>query len=143
MKELAFYQKIKDWDFSGCSLQNRTATGIYSNFKEIVTNSISVVEQVASLGVSRDKITCTKKNENDTSIEVQQLRGDFIGVSEYQGKQGQLVVNTDDNTVHVMDGVNAGGTKLATENFVLSKLAELTQELENTKAELMSIKQEE
>lgn len=41
--------------------------------------------------------------------EVQLARGNSAAVAAYAGPQGELVVNTDDYTLHVQDGATAGG----------------------------------
>jgi hypothetical protein len=46
--------------------------------------------------------------------EVSQLRGSTEAINSYVGKQGQLIVNTDDYSLHVMDGITAGGHKIST-----------------------------
>ena len=40
---------------------------------------------------------------------IQQMRGNSENINSYVGLQGQLVVNTDTNQIHIMDGVTPGG----------------------------------
>lgn len=56
----------------------------------------------------------------DTSVHVSLLRGTDAAVNKYTGSQGELIVNTDTNTVHVQDGSTTGG-------FALAKLADIPE----------------
>ena len=55
--------------------------------------------------------------------ELIQTTGTATEISTYKGKQGQIVINTDDNSIHVMDGVNNGGHKVKTVDMDYTDLA--------------------
>ena len=49
-----------------------------------------------------------------TAVDVSQLKGTSENINAYEGVDAQLIVNSDDHTLHIMDGVKKGGYKLAT-----------------------------
>ena len=103
---------VNSLDFSGCSYFN-VSFGFNPQYlsKPIYTNSKSIADSFLTVeGFTSDDIVMLNMDE---LITMQQVRGSSESISTYVGSSGQIVVNTDDNTVHVMDGVNAGGTKLA------------------------------
>ena len=117
IKLINYYYKenINDWDFKNSQyFVNSNAYDGESAYKEIITNSEDVYNQLVAIGISEDIIICTQ----NTFSKVQQLRGTTEKISEYKGEQGQIVVNTDDNTIHVMDGETLGGTKLVNEEMM-------------------------
>lgn len=75
--------------------------------------------------------------EITTSIvtEIQQARGISSSLYGYMGKAGQIVVNIDDNSIHVMDGVTLGGHKISPISSVsqvnITDLEERVLKLEN------------
>ena len=55
-------------------------------------------------------------------------RGDSTKVAAYTGKAGELVMDTTNKTIHVMDGSTAGGTKLAKSSDIPTKTSQLTND---------------
>ena len=46
--------------------------------------------------------------------ELKQTKGTTEDIASYKGKQGQIIINSDDNSIHVMDGEKLGGHKIKT-----------------------------
>ena len=74
--------------------------------------------------------------ESISVAEVQQVRGNTANINKYKGKQGQIVINTDDNSIHIMDGKTLGGYKIEPVSSVyrtnISNLEERVSRLEST-----------
>lgn len=51
-------------------------------------------------------------NSAESLVDVQHKHGDSKAIDNYVGKSSEFIHNTDDNTIHVMDGVKAGGHKI-------------------------------
>lgn len=66
-----------------------------------------------------------------TANQVQMRRGTSAQIASMTPAQGEVVVNTTDNTLHVGDGSTAGGTKLPTKAYVDAAVAAATGELVN------------
>lgn len=49
---------------------------------------------------------------NTSKVTVSQTKDNSENISLYAGVAGQIVVNTDDNSIHIMDGTTKGGTKI-------------------------------
>lgn len=56
-------------------------------------------------------------------------RGSTNQVKSYTGPAGEIVINTDENTIHVQDGKIAGGTVLAKWNDIPTKVSRLTNDV--------------
>lgn len=52
-------------------------------------------------------------------------RGKTRAVNAYTGPQGEIVINTDENTILVQDGKTAGGTILAKRSDIPTKTSQL------------------
>lgn len=68
-------------------------------------------------------INCNHTIENQATggvieprISQQQMRGSTSQINNYAGNSGQIVVNTDTNAIHVMDGVTKGGHIVGSSN---------------------------
>ena len=62
----------------------------------------------------------TKYALSEIPITVSQPKTTTESLEKYTGIEGQIVVNTTDTSLHVMDGVTKGGTKLAKDSDVIS-----------------------
>jgi hypothetical protein len=56
-------------------------------------------------------------------------RGNQTKIDEYTGLSGEIILNTDTNRIHVMDGVTAGGMELAHSSQIPSALSELNNDV--------------
>ena len=87
-----------------------TWTGVIDDYKGLILCNHPIYDQV-----------------NGFYIYPQQYSAETTGTTEeistYVGKQGQLVVNSDDHSIYVMDGVNAGGHKVKTVDMEYAELA--------------------
>ena len=59
--------------------------------------------------------------ETNTIIPVHQANANNSGIMEYVGVNSQLVVNVDDNSIHVMDATTKGGHKVAMQSVTYTK----------------------
>lgn len=114
-------------DFSNISLHDTGYSFTDFNYY-IETNNIEWKNRLERNNYTNVHLK-SRKDVNKKIVETQQLRGTTEAIKKYQGKQGQLIVNTDTNTVHVMDGVTASGTELAKKD----DLNAIQQEVEDLK----------
>ena len=56
-------------------------------------------------------------------------RGTTDKINAYTGPAGEIVINTDENTIHVQDNKIAGGTVLAKYNDIPTKVSQLTNDV--------------
>ena len=62
------------------------------------------------------------------AVSILHRRGPNSQVNSYTGPVGEIVINTDENTIHVQDGKIAGGTVLAKRNDIPTKVSQLTND---------------
>lgn len=106
----------------GVTLAGKNGVYFYASNHDIYTHASM---NVISFRENMDQIPITKE------ISLQHKRGSSAKVNAYKGKIGEIVVNTDDFSIKVMDGVTPGGhsisgtsnlenyyTKMQTDNMV-------------------------
>jgi len=65
----------------------------------------------------------------------QLFRGTEAQVESYLGKEGEVVVNLDDFSLHLMDGVNTGGNKFSNDD----RLNAMQAEIDTLKSQVASL----
>jgi len=97
--------KVKDgskdssFDFTTGTIQN-DESGVCLTIKVLYTNVQALKEKLITDGFTTD----IRGIDPINFIELSQLKASEEAIVEYRGKQGQIVVNTTKNTIHVMDG---------------------------------------
>lgn len=95
-------------DFSAATypfVMKKTATQI----SNIETNNLAwfkIVNEGGNIGAIQTVL------EEEVKSEVSQLASNTDALKNYIGVQSQLVINTDDNSIHIMDGVTPDGHKI-------------------------------
>jgi hypothetical protein len=70
------------------------------------------------------------KKENEVPIIFKNKRGDNSSVTNYIGECGEILVNIDDYSIHIMDGVTVGGHKISPDSTVLqAKITDLEERI--------------
>lgn len=111
------FNEDNELDFS--SAQKRTLQGsvLKNTLSKLITNSKSFFDKFIANGYSVE----TSSDFTSLPYEQQQARATDINLAEYIGKNGQLVVNTTNKSLHVMDGETPGGVELAKKSEAFEK----------------------
>ena len=110
-------------DFTGL-IKTSSSIGIESigGVTLIETNSIKMKSVWIGLGVPESLIAFSKTSGTQSiKANVSLLKGESFSLKEYKGIEGEITVNTDDNSLNVMDGVTLGGHKVAMQGSTYNK----------------------
>ena len=123
------------FSFNFESVPSNSQIGCHADYLiDVYTNDTNIYNLFKnnSYFVSKNIVLMTNQ---PSCVKVQQARGISSSLEKYIGKEGQIVVNTDDYSIHVMDGVKLGGYKISSSSSIsqvnMSDLEERVLRLEN------------
>ena len=122
----------------GYNLQSRTWFDFVKGDREVGARGlfIDVGDKLISIDSSG---SIHEQNKEDKCLNVQFKRGTSEAIAKELGLSGQVLINTDTNSLHVMDGVTTGGHTLATKvemDTNKNSIATLDAKVNSNKVEL-------